>query len=153
MAAIIATLVKHIRAEFWRLLTFGVIGASSLASVVGLYALLSRVLWTNGPRTIEYTFANVFVSWLNYEANRHFTFQKQQRSVGSLSRFITVAVIATGLNSILFWFGHEILHILDFVVIILDACIVATFTFTSHRLFTFHERPWRFLNKNFNFHL
>ena len=147
MAPLIFRLIKTLRSEFWRLFTFGIIGLSSLAVVVGLYALVSRVLWTNGPRTVEYTLVNIFVTWLNYEANRHFTFQKQQRSVGSLGRFITVAVVATGLNSVLFWFGHDVSHISDFAVIIANAFIVATFTFTSHRLFTFHERPWRWFKK------
>lgn len=136
-----------IRAEWRRLASFGIIGLASLCLTVGLYALVSRVLWKNGPRTIQYTLVVIFVTWLNYEANRIMTFRQQNRTVGTVGRFAAVAVIATGLSSGLFWLGHEAFHFFDFTVIIVNAFIVAIFTFSSHRLFTFHERPWRWFGK------
>jgi len=108
---------------------------------------MSRVLWQHGPRTIQYSLVVCIVTWLNYEANRHFTFQTTQRSMGSLGRFTAVAILATILNGTLFWIGHEILHILDFAVIIVDAGLIACFTFSSHRLFTFHTHPWRLVKR------
>lgn len=141
------SLTRVIRSELPRLIRFGVIGVSSLLCTMGLYALVSTVFWPMGPRTPQYVLVVSLVAFLNYEANRHFTFGKQSRSSGSLARFATVAVIATGLNSTLFWFGHEVLGILDYAVIMLATGIVAGFTFFSHRLWTFHERPWRFFER------
>ncbi len=141
-------LVKRLKSflysEWRHLFYFGLIGASSVLLVVGGYALISRVLWTTGPRTLQYILVVCIVTWLNYEANRHFTFQITHRSIGSLGRFATVATI---LNGILFWLGHEILGILDFTVIIINAGLVACFTFSSHRLFTFHAQPWRLVER------
>jgi len=139
-------LVTLFKAEFPRLFRFGIIGFASLGMSLGLYALLSRVVWQDGPRTVEYVAVIVVVSWINYELNRHFTFQSRP-SAGAIGRFATVAVVATGLNSVLFWLGHEVLHVLDFAVIVANTFVVAVFTFTSHRLFTFHERPWRHFKK------
>ncbi len=133
--------------EVRRVISFLAIGLSSLALVLGFYKLLSLVLWTGGPPTIQYTLVTVFVSWLNYEANRFFTFGVDRRSVGSMGRFATVVVVATGMSSALFWFGNEVLRVPDTIVIIANSGIVAFFTFTSHRLFTFHERPWRFFQR------
>jgi putative flippase GtrA len=139
--------VRAIRAELPRLIRFGFIGASSVVLVMAGYALVSRVLWPNGPATLEYVGVVSIIAWINYEANRHFTFGKQSRSRGSLARFATVAVVATGLNAILFWLGHEVFHLWDFGVIFGASVCVAFFTFTSHRFWTFHERPWRFFER------
>lgn len=141
------SLFAILRAESSHLCWFVTIGCASVGLVVGMYAVVSRWLWPDGPRTMEYAAIAVVVAWLNYEANRHFTFQKQERSAGSMGRFATVAVIATALNTLLFWIGHELLHVLDFLVIIVNYGLIALFTFSSHRLFTFHAHPWRFFGK------
>lgn len=133
--------------ELPRLFRFGIIGVASLATILGLYGLLSRVVWPSGPRTFQYVLVLLLVTWLNYEANRSITFRAGQRSAGSMGRFATVAVVASGLNSALFWIGHEVLGFWDFLVIVVDTCLVAFFTFSSHRLFTFHPQPWRHLER------
>src|SRR3989344_3456920 len=94
-------LVTLFKAEFPRLLKFAIIGSSSLGLTLALYALLSRVLWKEGPRTVEYFMVVVTVSLLNYDLNRRFTFGAKERSVGSLGRFTTVAIIAVGINNVL----------------------------------------------------
>ena len=142
-----ATLVSRVWEERRRLVSFGIIGVTSLVLNVGLYALLSRFLWTQGSRTLEYTLVTILVTWLNYEANRFFTFDKKARDPGSIGRFVLIASMATGLNSFLFWLGHVFLQVNDFVVIVCNAFLIALFTFTSHRLFTFHERPWRLVER------
>jgi putative flippase GtrA len=141
-------LVHAVRAELPRLIRFGLIGTFSMLCVIALYALVSDVLWSSGPRTPQYVLVVSIVAFINYEANRHFTFGKQNRSSGSLARFATVAVIATGLNSTLFWFGHDVLRLWDYGVIVGATALVAFFTFSSHRLWTFHERPWRFFERS-----
>lgn len=133
----------RLREEVPRMIRFIVVGLLSLGLVMGLYGLLSRIVWPSGSRSIQYAMVSVFVTWLNYEANRHFTFQNGARSIGSVGRFATVAVLATVLNNLFFWIGHNVLHLLDFSVILINTAVIAGFTFTSHRFFTFHERPYR----------
>jgi putative flippase GtrA len=140
-------ILSLIRSEARKLLMFATVGFSSLMLIIGLYTLFSRVIWVSGPRTLEYAIVVSFVAWVNYEANRHFTFQSYQRSFGSMGRFTSIAVIAASINSILFWVGTEIFYFQDFFVIIADAAFVGIFTFSSHRLFTFHERPWRWIQR------
>lgn len=138
-----AEILKRLRAELPRLASFGVIGVASLLLNLGLYALFTRILWPTGNRNALYAVDVVLVTLANYEANRLFTFDAKQRTIGGVGRFAIVAVIALALNSALFWFGHQVSGINDFVVIILNTLIVAFFTFSMHRIFTFHERPWR----------
>lgn len=136
--------VNTTKAEQKRLIRYVCIGFSSLFLTTGLYYLLSTVLFPKSSRTLLYVLVVILVSWLNYEANSYFTFEKK-RSVATIARFATIAVIATILNTILFWIGYELLHLWDLLVIVLNCGIVTLFTFSSHRLFTFHENPWRHL--------
>ncbi len=133
--------------ELPRLMVFICVGLLSLGLTVGLYALVSRVIWPNGNKTLTYGGVVIFVTWINYLLNKRITFKANAQGMGALGRFATVAIIATGLNNIFFWIGHDLLHVYDLIVIIANTAIVAVFTFTSHRLFTFHEQPWRFLKK------
>ncbi len=126
-----------IRQEFRRLFTFGMVGLSSLGLLLGGYKLFSLVLWRGGPPTFQYTIIAVLVAWFNYEANRYFTFNRSNRTSASVWRFMTVGGVASVINSVLFWFGHEVLSIPDTFVILGNSAIIALFTFTSHRLFTF----------------
>jgi len=128
-----------------RFLRFGIVGLCSLGATTSGYALLSRWLWPTGSRTVEYVLVTVVVSWLNYESNRLFTFQAGPRSVKTMYRFILVMGIAIACNAVLFWIGHEVLGLYDLAVILLNAFVVAVVTYSLHRLFTFHEDPWRFV--------
>ena len=141
MAAITFSRVRAlVRAEFPRFVRFGFVGVALLLATIGLYALISRVLWPNGPKTVEYAIVVVITTWMNYEINGRFTFRFTKRSIQSMARFAAVAVTAVGLNSLVFWIGHDLLHVLDFWVIIGSTFIVALFTFTAHRFFTFREK-------------
>lgn len=135
-------IIRLVKNESRRLFSFGLIGGASLALNVGLYALLSRILWPEGNRTLEYVFVVIIVTLVNFEANRRFTF-RSERSMAALVRFGLVAVIASCLNTVLFYLGQEILGLYDLAVIVGNTALVAFFTFSSHRLFTFHPDPWR----------
>ncbi len=139
--AVIGSIAK---AERRKLARYGAIGVSSLVLTTALYHIVSVRIFPHASRTLLYTLVVIFVSWLNYEANSYFTFEKK-RSVATIARFTTIAIIATILNTILFWIGYELLHLWDLLVIVLNCGIVTLFTFSSHRLFTFHENPWRHL--------
>ena len=136
----------RLRTEIRRIFTYGIIGASSVGAMVGGYALFSRILWPQGPKTLEVAIVTVCVTYLNYAANKRVTFAGRI-SPGSLYRFTGVAVISIILNSGLFWFGHSVLHIFDIAVVSVTPLLVGAYTYTSHRLFTFHERPWRHVER------
>lgn len=141
------SVARQWKLEFFRLMRFGVIGIFSLLANLGLYAFLTRILWPHGPRTLQYVIVTILVTWLNYEANRWFTFQVAVRSRAAMGRFAVVAFLALGLNAGLFWLGHDVFGMWDFAVIVVNAFVVAVFTFVSHRLFTFHEHPWRWIRR------
>jgi putative flippase GtrA len=135
-------IIQRAKNESRRLFIFIVIGLSSLGLNLGLYTLLSRVLWPTGNRAFEYALSVIIVTIANFEANCHFTF-RSRRSTGTLFRFGLVALAASVLNAALFWLGHAVLHLYDLAVIVGNTAVVAVFTFSSHRLFTFHPDPWR----------
>jgi len=139
-------ILTAIHRERKRLMVFFVVGATANALVIGMYALLSRVIWVSGPKTFEYAVCVILGTIANFEANRHFTFAAA-RSYSAAIRFTGVAVVAIALSSLLFWLGHDVMHIHDIVVAVANVFIIAVFTFTSHRLFTFHPEPWRILKR------
>ena len=126
----------------WRsVISFGIIGVTCLSLHLGVYGLLSRVLFISVDQTLLNAVTVIIVSFVNYELNRHFTFQRHPRGMRSIMRFATVAVGAIMLNSFLFWLLHAVANIPDFAVIPMNAVLVAFFTFTCHRFFTFRASP------------
>ena len=139
---------ERLKPELPRLIRFLCVGVLSLCLTMGLYALVTRKIWSDGNRTVIYAIVVIIVTWINFVLNKKLTFQAQGKGAeGAIGRFATVAVIATGLNNVFFWIGHDILHVFDLMVIFLNTGLIALFTFTSHRLFTFHHEPWRFVKK------
>ncbi|MFH1620573.1 MAG: GtrA family protein [Patescibacteria group bacterium] len=140
-------IIQTIKSESRRLFFFGLIGFGSLGLNIGLYALLSRILWPDGNRTLEYLIVVIIVSVVNFEANCHYTFASH-RSLGALMRSGLVVIAASILNTVLFWMGHAIFHLYDLAVIVVNTFLVAIFTYSSHRFFTFHSDPWRILRQH-----
>lgn len=139
-------ILAAIKRERRRLMIFFAVGVSANALVIGMYALFSRVVWPSGPKTFEYALCVVLGTIVNFEANRRFTFLAA-RSYGAALRFAVVAVVAIGLSSLLFWLGHDVFRIHDILMAVANVFIIAVFTFSAHRLFTFHPEPWRFFGK------
>ncbi|MCC7357368.1 GtrA family protein [Candidatus Uhrbacteria bacterium] len=134
--------------ELPRLLRFIGVGILSLVLTTGMYAVITRFLWKEGNRTFIYASVIIIVTWINYILNKKHTFNAQGKCAqGAIGRFTTVAIIATVMNNVFFWIGHDIFHVFDLLVILCNTGIIAVFTFSSHRLFTFHHEPWRFIKK------
>jgi putative flippase GtrA len=138
MHRLLEPIFHHVRREKRSIGAFLVIGTSCLLLTVGGYALLSRIMWPSGPHTLQYAMVIIFVTYVNYEANRFFTFQGV-RNKTTLSRFVMVAVAAFILQNFIFWLGHDVLGLWDVGIILLGSAIVAFFTFAGHRLFTFRS--------------
>ncbi len=129
----------QIWSEFWRLVRFGIIGFSAFLINTGLYAFLSRFLWTSGNRTLENFIATVFASIFGFLAHRAWTFRAKGNHIQHAMRFLFVAVTAVLLQNFLFWFGLTVLHIYDFLVIFCVSALNPFYTYFMHRFFTFRE--------------
>lgn len=126
--------------EVWNLFKFGVVGLSSLAIDVGVYALLSRVLWVDGPRTGLSVISTSISACFNFLMHRSWTFRTQAFSISMVIRYLSVLVAGTAINAVLFYVGHEILHLYDILVKIGSVFLVAGGSYTLHRWYTFHPK-------------
>lgn len=135
---------SRIRAELPRFLRFACVGALLLGLTFASYAFLARI-WPHGPSWAHYGVTTVAMTVLNFILNSRLTFASGASDWQTKVRFAGVAGVATVLNNILFWVGHVWLGLSDFFVIAADALCIAVFTFATHRFFTFHPDPWRFL--------
>ncbi len=138
MPRFLESILQHVQREKRSVGVFLVIGTSCLLLTVVSYTFVSRILWPSGPRTLEYALVILVMTYVNYEANRFFTF-RGARNKTTLSRFAIVAVGAFTLQNMIFWLGHDVFGFWDVGIILLSTAIVAFFTFASHRLFTFRS--------------
>lgn len=126
--------------EIKRLFRFGVVGALSFALFAGLYALLSRVLWTSGNRTLENFLATLVTAVFNFWAHRRITFEAHAHSSHrQLVRYLIVMFSAMALQSGLFWLGHAVFGLYDFLVIVAVAVLIPLYTYLLHKFFTFRH--------------
>ena len=132
--------VKNIVLNEWkRMLLFVLIGGISFGIWTVVYYLLSRHLWVNGNHTLE-NFIGVCASAVfNFFAHQHWTFQVKNKHIHQLSRYLAVLVTSMILQSFLFWLGHEFFHFYDFAVVIVVTGLIALYTYTLHRGFTFRD--------------
>ncbi|OGL73301.1 hypothetical protein A3E39_01130 [Candidatus Uhrbacteria bacterium RIFCSPHIGHO2_12_FULL_60_25] len=126
--------------EVWNLFKFGVVGGTSLGINAGVYALLSRVLWTEGNRTFESVIAVTISAVYNFTMHRTWTFKARGFNARMVARYIGVVVAGSALTGTLFYIGHEVLKIYDFIVLVGSAFLVAGVSYFTHRLYTFHPR-------------
>lgn len=128
----------------WRsMMKFVIVGSTSVALKAGIYALLSRALWTSGPHWIENIAALTISTIYNYTFHRFWTFSHLKPAAGSSRRYLIVLAFGFALDATLFTVGTEVLKIYDFLVILVVSMIIPCFTFVVHRVFTFHPNPYR----------
>ncbi len=126
--------------EFWKLVRFGMVGASTFAFQFVLYFIFSRFLMPDISRTYVYYLVMGFVVAENYTAHRLWTFKDHAIPKNSVGRYTIVAVLAIILNAFIFWFGHSIIKIYDLYMVFLAGLAVPLFTYAGHRWYTF-KRP------------
>ncbi|MBI4138596.1 GtrA family protein [Candidatus Uhrbacteria bacterium] len=136
-------LIGFVKREQRMLARYLFVGGSSFVVKVGAYALLSRILWTGGSRTAENVIALVVAATYNYFLHRFWTFRHQGPAPGSAARYLGVLLAGNGLDALLFYVGHEILGIYDFLVQTFATGFITLFSFLIHHLFTFHSDPWK----------
>lgn len=132
-----------IKREKLMLTKYVLVGGSSFGVKVGVYALLSRVLWPQGALYIENIAALIIAMIYNYTLHRFWTFNHQKPAAGSAGRYIGVVLLGSALDASLFYIGNEIFKIYDFFVLVFNSGFTAFLSFLLHRFFTFHNNPWK----------
>ncbi|MFA5935746.1 MAG: GtrA family protein [Patescibacteria group bacterium] len=136
-------IAAFIQQEWKMIFRFLLVGSSSFLVKAGVYALLSRLLWMDGPRSLQNAAALSISMMYNYTLHRLWTFTHQAPSRGSAQRYVGVVAVASLLDVVFFYFAHDVFGLYDFLVLVLGAMLGAFFTFTAHRLFTFHNNPYK----------
>ncbi|MEI7512169.1 MAG: GtrA family protein [Candidatus Uhrbacteria bacterium] len=129
---------RFAKAEGGTFARFLVVGGLSFLINIGVYALLSRVLFPNGNRLIESVAANGIAILFNFLLHKIWTFGGAvKKDHFQMVRYGIVVAGAAALQACIFAFGHGRFGINDFLVIAVATGICAIFTFFAHRFFTF----------------
>lgn len=139
----IAAIHELVLKEWKTFFRFALVGGSSFLVKALAYTLISRILWNAGPRWVENIMALGIAMIYNYTLHRLWTFKFQTPHPGSAGRYVAVVAIASALDAVFFYIGHDILKVYDLLVLVVNAALIAAFTFSAHRWFTFHSNPYR----------
>lgn len=126
--------------EARRLTKFVLVGGSSFLLFIGIYTLLARFLWPDASRTLLTFCSSLLSAVYNFSVHRFWTFRSRAFVGSALARYFVVMGIATIEQTVLFYVGHEVLHLFDYLVQVLVAAPVALTTYLLHRFFTFHPK-------------
>lgn len=129
--------VNNHRHELERITRFIIIGGASFVFNYLLYAVISRLLWPQGNRTLENFIATSITCVLNYLGHRAWTFRSQGAHSVEATRYIMVAMSGIALQSFLFWIGYRWLGLHDLLVLFFVAIIIPFYTYLAHKFFTF----------------
>lgn len=126
--------------ECWGLFKYGIVGFSSLAIHAGLYHVLSRIVWQEGPKTLEYVIALVTASIYNFTLHRLWTFSMNGYSHGMVIRYICVVLTSMGMQSAVFHVGVTILGVYDYYVFAVSVVFATLLQYFGHRFVTFNKK-------------
>ncbi len=127
--------------EWAKLGRFLLIGGTSFAINAVTYAGITRLLWKGGNHTLANAISVTIASIFNFFAHRSYTFRSNGRKRDQLPRYLFVMVTAMGLQTFLFWLGHAIFKVHDFLVIFVVGACIPLYTYGLHRWFTFRSSP------------
>lgn len=136
----INVLKRFFQKEFWGLFKYGIVGVSCLLLHAGLYAWVSRVLWPQGSRTLQYTVLLLLVACINFTLHRLWTFEVKTKSFAMVVRYSIVVGSSMGLQSIVFYVINDILHLHDSVAFAGASGIAIVYQYFGHRFVTYNKR-------------
>jgi putative flippase GtrA len=136
---IIERLRSLMSSEAGKLVRFVLIGGLSAFIYFLAYAFFSRFVWPEWNKTLLNFFAIALSAVFNFFAHRWYTFRSQGRKRKEIPRYLFVLVTSAIIQSLLFWLGHEFLHLHDLLVAFLVPAIIPLYTYAMHRLFTFRH--------------
>lgn len=120
-----------------------IVGLTSFGVRFVSYAVISRLLWMDGPRTVQNAIALGIAIVYNYTLHRYWTFRHQQSAPGTIQRFVIAIIFWNAVDAGLFAMLHDVFHVYDLLILFLNSGIIMTMSFFTHRLFTFHSNPWK----------
>lgn len=129
-----------LRDEFWRLFKYGIVGVVSFGMFLSIYALISRLIWPSGNRTVIDAITLCFCAVVNYTLHRIWTFKAGTHSTRMISRYILAVVLTSILQTVLFHFGNGVLGFNDFLVQVVLVPFMAAVQYVVNRQFTFNRR-------------
>lgn len=136
----IRRLFSFARREAKTIIKFLTVGGASFVVYIAAYTLQSRILYPGAPdeaRVIMNLAASCLSVLFNYTAHRFWTYGAKETTIQQVAWYVFVAGSVTFLQSFLFWVGHVLLGIFDYLVILMVGAICASYTFLMHRYFTF----------------
>jgi putative flippase GtrA len=126
--------------EFWRMFRYGIVGLVSTGIFMGLYAILSRFIWPSANKTLLDAIALSICAVFNYTLHRIWTFNAGTHSTRMISRYVSIIVLSSMLQTALFHLGNGVLGFNDFVVQIVLVPFIAAIQYVVNRQFTFNRR-------------
>ena len=117
---------------------FGLVGVSSTILDWGLYLLLTRYL------LVFYLIAKALSFILgvtnSYTWNRKWTFRsKEPKKLHQFSKFLVVASVGLGLNTLIMYIVVSRLHLSDIIGLLLSSVFVMSWNFLVNKFWTFKE--------------
>lgn len=120
---------------FLQFVRFGSVGG---ASAVGHYGLLITLVQFFHVGPVRSSVAGALLGALiNYSLNYRFTFQSTTRHVESVTKFSLVATTGLLFNTLLMWFGVDILHIHYLLAQVIATVLIFLWNFGANRYWTF----------------
>jgi putative flippase GtrA len=133
------TTIDKYKKEFWKLIKFGIVGASTFLFQLILYIIFTRMLMPDLPRVLIYSLALGLAMTENYTAHRLWTFNDQIIPKQSALRYSLIVITAAIVNAGIFYFGHHVIHIYDLKVVLFAGLVVPFITYAGHRWFSFRR--------------
>lgn len=117
---------------------FGLVGASSTAIDWSIYLILTRFgqVYYLTAKIISFLFSVIN----SYVWNRRWTFRsKDPKKLHQFSKFLVVAGVGLGLNSLIMYLVVSQLRLHDIIGLVLSTAIVMFWNFLVNKFWTFRE--------------
>ncbi|OQA33836.1 MAG: GtrA-like protein [Betaproteobacteria bacterium ADurb.Bin341] len=122
--------------QFFR---FSGVGCVSAVAHYGLLILLVQVAGVDA--VIASAAGALLGAVVNYALNYRFTFRSNKAHHESVRKFVVVALVGLGLNTLLMWVLVDGLRAHYLLAQVLTTGLVLIWSFSGNRFWTFHERP------------
>lgn len=128
------------KSEIWRLIKYGIVGGSSLVIHAGLYYIVSREIWPDGPKTLEYVLTMLCVGVYNFTMHRIWTFSLRRFSSAMVLRYLMAVGFGVILQSGIFSLCYDVLNIADYYAFGISVGLASFIQYCIQRFFTFSDR-------------
>lgn len=111
-----------------------------MVSAIGHYGLLILLVQAARIDAVPASAAGATLgAIINYALNYRFTFRSDKRHRESVLKFLIVALVGLGLNTLYMWIGVDLLGLHYLLAQVLTTGLVLIWSFLGNRFWTFHE--------------